>query len=160
MSTSLLHARWFRGAVAAAALALAGTAPAAAQTNFYAGKQITFICGSAVGGGYDALARLLSRHLPRLIPGNPTIVVQNQPAAGSLVTANQIYNNSPKDGTVTALIQRGMLTAKLINPGQVRFDIGKLNWLGSLATEVGVVVAWHTAPHKTAQDLFDKELIV
>jgi tripartite-type tricarboxylate transporter receptor subunit TctC len=160
MSPTLWHARWLRRTLAVTALSLAGAAPAAAQGNFYAGKQITFICGAAVGGGYDALARLLSRHLPRLIPGNPTIVVQNQPAAGSLVTANQIYNNSPKDGTVIALIQRGMLTAKLINPAQVRFEIDKLNWLGSLATEVGVAVAWHTAPHKTAQDLFDKELIV
>jgi tripartite-type tricarboxylate transporter receptor subunit TctC len=97
--------------------------PAAAQPaqNFYAGKQLMLIGGAAVGGGYDALARLLARHLGRHIPGNPTVVVQNQPAAGSLVTANAIYNTAPKDGTVIALIQRGMLTARLINPGQVRF---------------------------------------
>jgi Tripartite tricarboxylate transporter family receptor len=136
--------------------------PAAAQPvpNFYAGKQLTLICGAAVGGGYDALARLLARHLGRHIPGNPTVVVQNQPAAGSLVTTNAIYNTAPKDGSVIALIQRGMLTAKLINPGQVRFEVGKLNWIGNLASEVGVVAAWNTAPHKTAQDLFEKELIV
>ena len=136
--------------------------PAAAQPaqNFYAGKQLTLICGAAVGGGYDALARLLARHLGRHIPGNPTVVVQNQPAAGSLVTANAIYNTAPKDGTVIALIQRGMLTARLINPGQVRFEVEKLNWIGNLASEVGVVFAWHTAPHKTTKDLFEKELIV
>src|SRR5262249_40741515 len=110
--------------------------------------------------GYDAHARLLARHLGRLIPGNPIIVVQNQPAAGSLVAANQVYNAAPKDGTFISLIQRGMLTAKLINPAQVRFDVGKLNWIGSLTTEVGVVAAWHAAPHRTAQDLFDRELIV
>jgi tripartite-type tricarboxylate transporter receptor subunit TctC len=147
----------------AAMMTLLVSCTAAAQPapqNFYAGKQITLICGAAVGGGYDALARLLARHLGGHIPGNPTIVVQNLPAAGSLVAANQIYNTSPKDGTVISLIQRGMLTAKLINPGTVRFDLAKLNWLGSLASEVGVALAWHTAPHKTAQDLFDKELIV
>jgi tripartite-type tricarboxylate transporter receptor subunit TctC len=149
-------------AAAAALLSLLGASPLAAQPapNFYAGKQLTLICGAAVGGGYDAHARLLARHLGRLIPGNPTIVVQNQPAAGSLVAANQIYNTSPKDGTVISLIQRGMLTAKLINPGQARFEVEKLNWIGSLATEVGAVLAWHTAAHKTAKDLFDKELIV
>jgi tripartite-type tricarboxylate transporter receptor subunit TctC len=147
--------------VAATVVALAPTTagPAAAQ-NFYAGKQLTLICGAAVGGGYDALARLLARHLGRLIPGNPVVIVQNQPAAGSLVTANQIYGSAPRDGTVIALIQRGMLTQKLINPAQVRFEVAKLNWLGSLSSEVGVVVAAQTAVHKTAQDLFDKELIV
>jgi tripartite-type tricarboxylate transporter receptor subunit TctC len=86
--------------------------------------------------------------------------VQNQPAAGSLVTTNNIFNTAPRDGSMIALIQRGMLTIKLINPGQVRFDLAKLNWIGSLSNEVGVALAWHTAPHKTAQDLFDKELIV
>jgi tripartite-type tricarboxylate transporter receptor subunit TctC len=128
--------------------------------NFYAGKQITLLCGAAVGGGYDAHARLLAHHLGRFIPGNPTIIVQNQPAAGSLVATNQIYNAAPKDGTMISLIQRGMLTAKLINPGQVRFDLAKLNWIGNLTTEVGVALAWHTAPHKSAKDLFEKELIV
>src|SRR5437667_9839914 len=86
----------------AAALVLGYGFPAFAQPaqNFYAGKQITLVCGAAVGGGYDAHARLLARHLGRLIPGRPSIVVQNQPAAGSLVAANQIYNAAPKDGTV------------------------------------------------------------
>lgn len=145
------------GMILAASLSV--SAPSAAQ-NFYAGKQITLICGAAVGGGYDALARLAARHLGAHIPGNPTIIVQNLPAAGSLVAANQIYNASPKDGTVISLIQRGMLTARLITPATVRFDLAKLNWLGSLASEVGVAVAWHTAAHKTAKDLFEKELIV
>ena len=80
-----------RPALAAAMmfLFLSGTAWAQpAPQNFYAGKQLTLLCGAAVGGGYDAHARLLSRHLARFIPGNPTIVVQNQPAAGSLVAAN------------------------------------------------------------------------
>jgi Uncharacterized protein conserved in bacteria len=103
--------------VAAILVALAcSTAPSAAEPSFYAGKQITLIAGSGVGGGYDLLARLTARLLGRLIPGHPTIVVQNMPAAGSLVATNQIYNSAPKDGTVIALVQRGMLLAKLINP--------------------------------------------
>ncbi len=146
-------------AVFAAVMMLASGVPAGAQ-DFYAGKQLTLICGAAVGGGYDALARLLARHLNKHIPGNPTIVVQNQPAAGSLVTTNQIYGNAPKDGTVIALIQRGMLTSKLINPSQTRFEVEKLSWLGSMASEIGVALSWHTAPVKTAKELFEKELIV
>jgi len=147
-------------AAAFAAVTMLGFALPAAAQDFYAGKQLTLICGAAVGGGYDALARLLARHLNKHIPGNPTIVVQNQPAAGSLVTTNQIYGNAPKDGTVIALIQRGMLTSKLINPSQTRFEVEKLSWLGSMASEIGVALSWHTAPVKTAKELFEKELIV
>jgi tripartite-type tricarboxylate transporter receptor subunit TctC len=118
------------------------------------------ICGAAVGGGYDALARLLGRHLGRLIPGNPAVIVQNMPAAGSLAATNLIANTAPRDGLTIALIQRGMLLTRLNNPGAVRFDLEKLNWVGSLSSEVGLAFAWHTSKHKTAQDLFEKELIV
>jgi len=131
-----------------------------AEPSFYAGRQITFIAGSGVGGGYDLLTRLAARHLGRLIPGHPTVIVQNMPAAGSLAATNHVYNVAPKDGTVIALIQRGMLLAKLANPSGVRFELDKLNWLGSLNSETGLSLAWHTAPHRSAQDLFDKELIV
>jgi tripartite-type tricarboxylate transporter receptor subunit TctC len=82
------------------------------------------------------------------------------PAAGSLAAANHIANAAPRDGTVIALVQRGMLLIKAWNPAQVRFELDKLNWIGSISREVGLVLAWHTAPHRTAQDLFDKELIV
>jgi tripartite-type tricarboxylate transporter receptor subunit TctC len=145
--------------VAAIAVALLSCAPATAA-ELYAGKQITFIAGSGVGGGYDLLARLTARHLGRLIPGHPTVIVQNMPAAGSLLATNQIYNNAPKDGTTIALIQRGMLLVKLINPAGVHFELEKLNWLGNLASETGLVLAWHTAPHRSARDLFEQELIV
>jgi tripartite-type tricarboxylate transporter receptor subunit TctC len=148
---------------AAAAVAVmwhsAATAQSAAQ-SFFAGKQINFICGAAVGGGYDALARLVARHLGRLIPGNPTIIVQNMPAAGSLAATNLIANTAPKDGLTVALIQRGMLLTRLINPAAVRFDLAKLNWIGNLSSEVGLAFAWYTSRHKTAQDLFERELIV
>jgi tripartite-type tricarboxylate transporter receptor subunit TctC len=146
-------------ALAAMCHAPGARAQPAAQ-NFFAGKQINLICGAAVGGGYDALARLAARHLGRLIPGNPTIIVQNMPAAGSLAAANLIANTAPKDGLTISLIQRGMLLTRLINPGAVRFDLDKLNWLGNLSSEVGLAFAWYTSRHKTAQDLFERELIV
>jgi tripartite-type tricarboxylate transporter receptor subunit TctC len=158
---TVIAAGWRCVAVAAALLChpAAATAQPAAQT-FFAGKQINLICGAAVGGGYDALARLLARHLGRLIAGNPTIIVQNMPAAGSLAATNLIANTAPKDGLTIALIQRGMLLTRLINPAAVRFDLAKLNWIGNLSSEVGLAFAWHTSKHKTAQDLFEKELIV
>jgi tripartite-type tricarboxylate transporter receptor subunit TctC len=159
-------AAWRCAAVAMAVLCHPGAASAQAAAtaqpapSFFAGKQINFICGAAVGGGYDALARLVARHLGRLIPGNPTIVVQNMPAAGSLAATNLIANTAPRDGLTFALIQRGMLSTRLINPASVRFDLAKLNWIGNLSSEVGLVFSWYTSKHKTAQDLFEKELIV
>ena len=77
--------------------------PAAAQDDvaaFYKGKQMRLVVGSAVGGGYDLYSRALARHMVNHIPGNPTIIVQNQPAAGGMVLTNQLYNQGPKDGTV------------------------------------------------------------
>ena len=131
--------------------------PATAQ-DFYAGKQITLIVGAGVGGGYDLQARVTARHLGKHIPGNPSIVVQNMPSR--IAAANHMFSTAPKDGTTIALLQRGILLAKLIYPTGARFAIEKFHWLGSLNSEVAVTLAWHTAPHKTAKDLFDKELIV
>lgn len=137
--------------------------PAAAAdsvADFYSGRQLSMIVGAAAGGGYDLLARVAARHLGRHIPGNPSIVVQDMPAAGSLAATNYIANTAARDGSVFALVQRGILLIKLMNPNGVRFDIGKLNWLGSLAHETGISLAWHTAKVKTAQDLFKQELVV
>src|SRR5690242_5239495 len=93
-----------------------GLLPAMAQ-DFYAGKQITLVVGSGVGGGYDHQARLVARHLGRHIAGNPPIIVQNMPAAGSMAATNYMFNTAPRDGTAIALVQRGMLLAKLTYPG-------------------------------------------
>jgi tripartite-type tricarboxylate transporter receptor subunit TctC len=155
--THILVTACLRWIAAVAMAALAGVAPATGE-EFYAGKQITYIVGAGVGGGYDLQARVTARHLSKHIPGHPSIVVQNMPAR--IAAANHMFLTAPKDGTHIALIQRGMLLAKLIYPAGVRFEIEKFNWLGSLNSEVAVTLAWHTAPHKTAQDLFEKELIV
>ena len=141
--------------LALAAWSCAG--PAGAQ-DFYAGKQVTIIVGAGPGGGYDLQARVAARHLGRHIPGNPTIIVQNVPSR--IAAANMMFSTAAKDGTVIALLQRGILLAKLIYPSNVRFEIEKFHWLGSLNSETAVTLAWHTAPHKTAKDLFSQELIV
>jgi hypothetical protein len=136
-------------------------APPAAAEDFYAGKQITFIVGSGVGGGYDHQARLVARHLGRHIPGNPAVIVQNMPAAGSIAATNYMFSTAPRDGTTIALVQRGMLLAKLTYPAGARFEIDKFSWLASLNSETAVTLAWNaTSPHRTAKDLLDKEMIV
>ncbi len=150
--------RGLRGtALLAAVLAMSWPCQVAAE-EFYAGKQITFIVGAGVGGGYDMQARVTARHLGKHIPGKPSVLVQNMPAR--IAAGNHMFSAAPKDGTAIALLQRGVLLAKLIYPSGVRFEIEKFNWLGSLNSETAVTLAWHTAPHKTAKDLFEQELVV
>jgi hypothetical protein len=146
--------------VGAALLWTVSAATVQSALDFYAGKQITLIVGASTGGGYDTQARLVARHFGKHIPGNPIIVVQNMPGAGSLAATNYIYNVAPNDGSTIALVQRTMLLIKNWNPQSIRFDVFHLNWIGSINSEVAVVVAWHTAPHKSVKDLFEKELIV
>src|SRR5215468_6650129 len=137
-----------------------GSLQAAAQ-DLYAGKQITFIVGAGVGGGYDHQARLVARHLGRHIAGNPAVIVQNMPAAGSIAATNYMFSTAPRDGTTIALIQRGMLLAKLTYPSGARFEIDKFHWLASLNSETAVTLAWNaTSTHRTAKDLLERELIV
>jgi tripartite-type tricarboxylate transporter receptor subunit TctC len=145
-----------------AAVVLSLALPAAAQpaAEFYKGRQITMIVGSTTGGGYDTQARLVARHIGRHIPGNPTVIVQNMPAAGSLAATNHMFNIAPKDGSTIALVQRGMLLIKHWNPSGVRFDLGKFNFLGSVNREVAMAVSRADAPVKTAEELFKTELIV
>ena len=147
-------------AIGVVSSALASGAWQAQAQEFFHGKQISLIVGSPSGGGYDLLGRLMARHLARHVPGNPTIIVQNMPAAGSIAAANHIARIAPRDGTVIGLMQRGILTAKLSNPTGVQFELGQLVWIGSLNSETGVVFATRASTHRKAQDLFERELIV
>ncbi len=79
---------------------------ASAQSNFYEGKTIRIIVGFSPGGGYDALARMLSRHMPKYIPGHPTILVENMTGAGSLLAANHIFRVAKPDGSDLRPFQR------------------------------------------------------
>jgi tripartite-type tricarboxylate transporter receptor subunit TctC len=125
-----------RGPIAAVvlltAVLAAPRAPAETVEDFYRGKRLTITVGYGPGGGYDVFARLLARHLGRFIPGNPQIIVQNMPGAGSLVAANYLYAIAPKDGTAFGLVARDMpLLGLLGHNANVQFDPRKFNWLGS-----------------------------
>jgi tripartite-type tricarboxylate transporter receptor subunit TctC len=142
---------------------LACAAPARAQEDvaaFYRGRQLRMIVGTGAGGGYDLFARAVARHIGKHIPGNPTIIVQNQPAAGGLVMVNQLASLGPRDGTVIAAPINGVPTAPLLEPQAAHFDAAKLNWIGSTNRETYVAYAWHAAPVQTLADLLQKELIV
>ena len=95
------------------------------------GKRIQMVIGWDVGGGYDIYARLLARHIGKHIPGNPTIVPQNMPGAGSRLAANWLHNAAPKDGTAIATIGQGTPLDQAINEPGVRYDAARLNWIGN-----------------------------
>ncbi len=142
-----------RSAGLAAAIAIAG-APAAAQTpeQFYKGKQIELAIGYPPAGSNDVYARLLTRHLGKHIPGNPTIVPQNRPGAGSFLAHAYVYGVAPKDGTVIGIgAPTAPLDEKLGTQG-VRFKTAELNWIGRIDSLVNIVFLWHTSPVKTFAD--------
>lgn len=117
---------------AMAAGVIAAPAQADSVADFYKGKQINMIVGYGTGGGYDTYGRLMARYIGKHIPGNPTVVVQNMPGAGSLRAANYIYNVAPKDGTAIGIFARNMPLLGLLKTGQnVQFDPRKFVWLGS-----------------------------
>jgi tripartite-type tricarboxylate transporter receptor subunit TctC len=132
-------AKFARVTSAAVVLGLLTLSPQTARADdvgdFYRGRQVDLIVGNSPGGGYDVYARLLARHMGRYIPGNPNVVVQNMPGAGSLRAANYIYSVAPKDGTAFGLFARDMVLVALIggNPA-VQFDPLKFTWLGSSST--------------------------
>ncbi len=143
--------RWCAPILFGAVLALVSSAQAQDETVFR-DKTIRVIVGSAPGGGYDAYARLVSDHLRRHIPGNPQIVVQNMPGAGSLVATNHIANVAPKDGTVIGAINAAMTTHPLIKPDSAKFDPRKMNWIGSTLREYHIGVVRENSPVKTVAD--------
>lgn len=127
--------------------------PAAAQEEpYFKDKTIRVIVGSAPGGGYDTYARAVSDHMRRHIPGNPQIVVQNMPGAGSLVAMNHIANVAPKDGTVIGAINAAMTTQPLIKPETAKFDPRKMNWIGSTLREFHIGLVRAASPVKTIED--------
>jgi tripartite-type tricarboxylate transporter receptor subunit TctC len=140
---------------------LAFTHPAQTQEEpFFKDKTLRIIVGSAPGGGYDAYARLVGDHMRRHIPGNPQIVVQNMPGAGSLVATNHIANVAPKDGTVIGAINAAMTTQPLIKPETAKFDPRKMNWIGSTLREYHIGLLRANSPVKTIEDAQKVEIPV
>jgi tripartite-type tricarboxylate transporter receptor subunit TctC len=136
------------------------SSPVLAQQNFYAGKQITMIVSSAPGGGYDAVARTVSRHLRKHIPGNPVTVVQNMGGVGGLIAANHVYNIAHKDGLTIAQFQNTVPFEPLYGNKQALYDPPKFNLLGSPSKETALLIVWHTSPIKTFDDAKTREVIL
>jgi tripartite-type tricarboxylate transporter receptor subunit TctC len=147
--------------ICAAALLIQTPAGADAISDFYTGKTINLVIGYAPGGGYDLYARTLGRHIGHHIPGNPNIVVQNMPGAGSLKAAGYLYSVAPKDGTTFGGFSRGASIDPLLGRGEgVQYEPAKFGWIGSISNEVGVCAFRSAAGIKSWADMQTKPFII
>lgn len=127
---------------------------------YYKDKTLSMVVGSAPGGGYDTLARAVSNHLPRHIPGNPAIITKHMPGAGGIQAIKHVYTLAPRDGTTLGLMRNMVPIEPLLGTPQADYDATKLNWLGTLAVETGLMIVWHTSPFKSIEDVRQKEFTV
>src|SRR4051794_1578081 len=148
--------------IACASVAAHFQSPAFAQSveGFYRGRQINMLIGGGAGGGYDVYYRTLARHLPKHIPGQPSIIPRNQPAASGLAAAAALYNTAEKDGSTIAAFPNNVPMDPLFGNPAARYDALKLNWLGSIGKLQNVCATWHTSPIKTIRQAQQREVIV
>lgn len=158
---------WFprriTAALCLAALAIVSASVATAQPadGFYKGKTIQLIVGYPPGGGFDLYARLLTEHMARHIPGNPTLILQHMPGADSVKMANYVYGVAPQDGTVMGLpIHTLVLNEVLWKDEGGQFKIARFNWIGRLDAIDLTMLAWATTGIRTIDDVKRKELII
>ncbi len=123
---------------------------------YYEGKVVKLIVGHGVGGGYDRMARLLSKYIAKYIPGKPAIVVENMVGGGGIIGANHIYNIAKPDGLTIGTFDRGLTFAQLLKAPGLKFDLTKYCWIGSPSTEATVFALRSDLPYKTFDDLRKK----
>lgn len=148
---------------APAAKSAAPTAnPQKAVEDFYKGKTVRVVVGYDPGGGFDTSARIVARHIGKYIPGDPTLVVENMPGAGSLVAANWLYEVAPKDGTVFGTFNENQVLEEALGGEGIKFKSAKFSWLGSLYVSAVTCVARADAGFKSITDVIgsSKPLIV
>ncbi len=149
---------WHVVLLAAFAAALAGPAYSQSVEEFYRGRSMPLIIGFSAGSGYDIYARLLARYMGKYIPGNPTIVPQNMPGAGSQRAAQYIYSVAPKDGSVFGTMSRSMPVEPLL--GDAKFDGRAFTWIGNIANNNSLCATWHTVGIKTWDDAITKPYVL
>jgi tripartite-type tricarboxylate transporter receptor subunit TctC len=150
-----------RACILALCGALACLAPAKADPveDFYKGKTVTIVTSTGVGGPFDLTARALAKHMPKYLPGRPTMIVRNMPGGGNVLATNYMYTQAPKDGTSLATVNNIIPLHQVLDGRGVRFDARKFNWLGSTGGSNLFTWVWHTAGFKTMDDVMRRELI-
>jgi tripartite-type tricarboxylate transporter receptor subunit TctC len=129
--------------------------------DFYRGKTVKIIVGLSAGGGYDLTSRLIARYLPKYIPGEPTVIVENRPGAGSALAANTIYNTEPKDGTIIGNISPTLVLRQALGQPGVEYDGARIQWLGATAKDFTTCLVRSDTGVTSIQDSINgKEIIL
>ena len=142
--------------LALAGAACVGSKPVLAQAPFYQGKTIQIVVGFGPGGGYDAYARLIARTIGGHIPGNPTLIVQNMPGAGSRVAANWLYNVAPRDGTALATIVQSTPVDQVFGEAGIKFDAARFAWIGNPIVDNLVSITTRQSGLASMEDVMGK----
>jgi len=127
--------------------------------DFYRGRTLSLLAGFNVGGGADAYARLIARHLGIHLPGGPAVVVKNMQGAGSALAANHVFNVSPKDGSEIGLFAGNIVVDPVIGGVPAKYDPRRFNWIGAPASETNICMASPTTVFKAIDDTFKTEMV-
>jgi tripartite-type tricarboxylate transporter receptor subunit TctC len=137
------------------------TSPSAASAaDFYAGKTITFIAGTDVGGGFSIYGRAIAKHLPRFIPGNPTIVVKNMPGAGGATASAWLYRIAPKDGTAIASVSPNAILGRLLDDSQTQYDPTKFIYLAGAERSTRLCMTFQHSRVRTIEDALTQRAVI
>ena len=156
MSIDLIK-RLIGGAAVASLVCVAASANAQSVEQFYKGKTVNVYIGYGPGGGYDFFGRMVARHIGRHIPGNPNVIPQNMPGAGSLRAANYVYNVAPKDGTALGIVTQTVSLEEAFGTPGVQYKADGFNWIGRATSNVDMLLTWHTSKTKTIADAMKYE---
>jgi tripartite-type tricarboxylate transporter receptor subunit TctC len=138
----------------------AKVAPADAQDGFYKGKTVRIIVGAAAGGGYDTYSRTIARHIGKHIPGNPTLIVENMPGAGFLISANHMYNVAKPDGLTIGHFIGGLFLQQLLGKEGIQFDSRKFGYVGAPAQDNYVLVVAKSTGFSSIEQWLSSKTIV
>lgn len=126
--------------------------------EFYKGRTITAIVPFGPGGGYSIYTQIAARHLPKFIPGNPTVVAQHMPGAGGIVASNHVFNVARRDGTVMAMVSDSVALASVIDADKIKYKVNDFIWLGAIERVNNVMAVRADTGVKTFEDLASKEI--
>lgn len=147
---------WRKAAIAVGLTATIGTSARADVAEFYRGNTVRIVVGASAGGGFDAFARMVARHLATNVPGAPTIVVQNRPGAGSL-TALRSLDTSPKDGTTIVMFNSAHILISLIDPEKEKINFAQVAFIGSATADAQTCYARAGLGIRSFQDFLKRD---
>lgn len=158
LSKLLFGAGLLVSAVAMTTMTVDAVAQSAAE--HFKGRTVKLYAGAGAGGVYGLSGRIIARHFPKHLPGNPRVLMEFMPGAGGIKVANYLYNVAPKDGTAIGMLLRDTPANQIINPKRVKFDATKFNWMGSWGDALNVLTVVKDAPANTLEGAKKTQVIL